>query len=67
MAGAYRKNGPTRKLFDWKPMGTTPVGRLRQQWQEDVMEGLIKAESKKLEGNSSWRDLAEKAKTHKGF
>jgi len=29
---------PTRKLLDWKPMGTRPVGRPRQRWQEDVME-----------------------------
>jgi len=33
---------PTRKLLDWKPMGTRPVGRPRQRWQEDVMK---KAES----------------------
>jgi len=30
----------TRKLLDWKPMGTRPVGRPEQRWQEDVMEGL---------------------------
>jgi hypothetical protein len=35
----------TRKLLDWKPMGSRPVGRLRQRWQEDVMEDLKKAES----------------------
>ena len=44
---------PTRKLLDWKSMGTRPVGRPRQRWQEDVMEDLKKkAENKKLEGNS---------------
>jgi len=31
---------PTRKLLDRKPMGAGPVGRPRQQWQEDVMEDL---------------------------
>jgi hypothetical protein len=31
---------PTRKLLDWKTMGTRPVGRPRQRWQEDVMKGL---------------------------
>ena len=31
---------PTRKLLDWKPMGTRPVGRPRQRWQEEVMEDL---------------------------
>jgi hypothetical protein len=43
---------PTRKLLDWKPMGTRLVGRPRQRWQEDVREDLKKAESKKLEGGS---------------
>jgi len=31
---------PTRKLVDWKPMGTRPVGIPRQRWQENVMEVL---------------------------
>jgi hypothetical protein len=31
---------PTRKLLDWKPMETRPVGNPRQRWQEDVMEDL---------------------------
>jgi hypothetical protein len=33
---------PARRLLDWKPMGTRPVGRPRQRWQEDVMEDLKK-------------------------
>jgi hypothetical protein len=36
---------PTGKLLDWKSMGTSPVGRPRQRWIEDVMEDLKKAES----------------------
>ena len=38
---------PSRKLLDWKPMGTRPVGRPRQRWQEDVMEDLKKLKIKK--------------------
>ena len=60
---------PTRKLLDWRPMGTRPVGRPRQRWQEDVMEDLKKPEVKnwKETGNDrrAWRDLGERAKTHK--
>jgi hypothetical protein len=33
---------PTRKLLDWKPVGTRTVGKPRQRWQEDVMEDLKK-------------------------
>jgi hypothetical protein len=37
---------PTWKLLDWKPMGTRPVGRPRERWQEDVMEDLQKLKVK---------------------
>jgi hypothetical protein len=37
---------PTRKLLDWKPMGTRPVGKPRQRWREDVMEDLKSWKSK---------------------
>jgi len=43
------KARPIRKLLDWKPMGTRPVGRPRQRWQDGRFK---KAENKKLEGNS---------------
>jgi len=36
---------PTRKPLDWKPMGTRPVGKPRQRWQ-DVMEDLKKLKVK---------------------
>ena len=62
---------PTRKLLDWKPMGTRPVGKPRQRWQEDVMEDLKKLKVKNWKETAkdrrTWRDLAEKAKTHKGL
>ena len=60
---------PARKLLDWKPMGTSPVGRPRQRWQEDVMEDFKKLNVKNwkeaAKDRRTWRDLAEKAKTHK--
>jgi len=63
--------GPTGKLLDWKPMGTRPVGRPRQRWQEYVVEDLKKPKVKNwkeaAKGRRTWRDLAEKAKTHKGL
>jgi hypothetical protein len=51
---------PTRKLLEWKPIGTRPLGRPRQRWQEDVMEDLKKVENKKLEGNSSGQKNLER-------
>jgi len=59
---------PARKLLDWKPMGTRSIGKPRQRWQEDVMEDLKKLEVKNwkeaAKERRTWRDLAEKAKTH---
>jgi hypothetical protein len=61
----------TRELLDWKPMGTRPVGRPRQRWQEDVMEDLKKLEVKNwketAKDRGTWKDLAGKAKYHKGL
>jgi hypothetical protein len=35
-----------RKLLDWRPVGTRPVGRPRQRWQEDVMKDVKKPKVK---------------------
>ena len=48
---------PTRKLLDWEPMGTTPVGRTRQRWKEDVMEDLKNLKVKK------WKEIAKERRT----
>ena len=62
---------PNRKLLDWKPMGTRPVGRPRQRWQEDVLEDLNKLKVKNWKeidkDRRTGRDLAERAKSHKGL
>jgi hypothetical protein len=62
---------PATRLLDWKPMGTGPIGRPRQLWQEDVMEDLknLKIENWKetAKDRRTWRDLAEKAKAHNGL
>jgi len=60
---------PTRKLSVWRPMGTRPVGRPRQRWQDNVMEDLKKLKVKNWKETArdrrTWRDLTEKAKTHR--
>jgi hypothetical protein len=62
---------PARKLLDWKLIGTRAVGRPRQRWQEDVMEDLktqkVKNRQETAKDTRTWRDLAEKAKPHKGL
>jgi hypothetical protein len=62
---------PTRKLLDWRPMGTRPAGRPRQRWQENAREDLrklkVKTWKETAKDRRTWRDLAEKVKTHKGL
>ena len=63
--------GPTRKLLDWRPMGTRPVGRPRQRWQEDVMEDLTKLKVKPGRRQLRIEELGEtwlrRQKHNKGF
>jgi hypothetical protein len=62
---------PTRKLLDWKPMGTRPVGRSKQRWQESAIEDLkqlkVKNWKETAKDRRTWKDLAEKVKNHKGL
>jgi len=74
MGGECSNNGPSktpRKLLDWKPIGTRPVERPRQRWQEVVMEDLKKLKVKNwkeiAKDRRTWRHLAEKVKTQKGL
>jgi len=46
-------------------MGTRPVGRPRQRWQQDVVEDLEKLKIKNWTETAKDKNLAAKAKTHK--
>jgi len=52
-------------------MVTRPVGRPRQRWKEAVMEDINKLQvinwKETAKVRRTWRDLTEKAKTHKGL
>jgi hypothetical protein len=59
------------KLSDLKLMGTRPVGRPRKRWQEGVMEDKKKLKVKNwkeaAKERTTWKNLAERAKTQKGL
>ena len=61
---------PTRKLLDLKPIGSRPVGRPRQRWQENVMEHVKKLKVKNwneiAKKGGTGRDLTDKAKFTNG-
>ena len=74
MAGAYPKNGPSKTNWEAIRLETYENQTSREQkqrWQEDVMADLKKLKIKNwkeaAEDRRTWRDLAEKAKTHKGL
>jgi hypothetical protein len=52
-------------------MGTRLTGRPRQRWQEDVTGDLKKLKVKNwkeiVKDGRTWRELAERAKTHRGL
>jgi hypothetical protein len=48
-------------------MKTRPVGKPRQRWQEDLKKLKVKNWKETAKDRRTWRDLAEKAKTHKGL
>jgi len=59
------------KAVKFNIVGNKPVGKSRQRWQEDVVEDLKKLRVKNwkeaAKDRRTWRDLAEKAKPHKGL
>jgi hypothetical protein len=57
-----------KRIIEWKPMGSRPLGRPRLRWLDDVCDDLkaLKARNwKELEmERKAWSDLHEKAKIH---
>jgi uncharacterized coiled-coil protein SlyX len=52
-------------------METRTVGRQKQRWEEDIIEDIkkqiVETWKEAANGRRTWRDLAEKEKTHKGL
>jgi hypothetical protein len=57
---------PTGRLLDWKPMGTRPVGRTRQRWQEGVMENIKKTGRRQLRIGELGQTWLRRGKPTKG-
>jgi hypothetical protein len=63
---------PARRLLDWKPMGTRHSRKTKTAMARGCRGRFKKAENKKnlketAKDRKTWRDLAEKVKTHKGL
>jgi len=61
----------TRKMTEWKPYKTRPVGRPRLRWMDQVEEDLrrmkITGWRVKIEDRQLWNRIVEQTKTHPGF
>jgi hypothetical protein len=65
------KTRTTRKITEWTPYKTRPVGRPRLRWVDHVEEDLRKMKiigcRVKVEDRQEWRRIVEQAKTHPGL
>jgi len=61
----------TRKMTEWKPYKTRPVGRLRLKWMDQVEDDLrrmkITGWRVKLEYRQVWNRTVEQTKNHPGL
>ena len=61
----------TRKITEWKPYKTRPVGRPRLRWMDQVEEDLrrmkITGWRVKIEDRQVWNRIVEQTKTHPGL
>jgi hypothetical protein len=73
MVGPRTKNGhfkDSKRISEWKPMGSQPLGRPRLRWLDNVCDDqkVLKVRNWKelAMDRKAWNDLSEKAKTTKG-
>jgi len=61
----------TRKITEWKPYKTRPVGRSRLRWMDQVEEDLRRMKiigwRVKIEDRQVWNRIVEQTKTHPGL
>ena len=61
----------TRKITEWKPNKTRPVGRLRLRWMDQVEEDLKRMKivgwRAKVKDRQEWNRIVEQTETHPGL
>ena len=61
----------TRKITEWTPYKTRPVGRPRLRWMDQVEEDLKRMKifvwRAKVECRQEWNRIVEQTKTHPGL
>jgi hypothetical protein len=61
----------TKRILQWKPIGTRTRGRPRKRWVAGIEEDLqimgVRRRRKQREERAEWKKITEKAKTHSGL
>ena len=61
----------SKRIIEWRPVGTRNRGRPRKRWIADIQEGKqikgIRQWRKPFEERAEWKRITEKAKTHCGL
>jgi hypothetical protein len=56
------------KIYKWKPFASTPIGRPKIRWEDDIRKDLqtvrIKNWKKRVLDRDSWKTVVERTKTH---
>jgi hypothetical protein len=64
-----RRERIVKKLYNWKPMLTLPLGRPKNRWEDDIINDMKKLKIKNwsscIQDCNTWKLYAERAKTFK--
>jgi ribonuclease HI len=59
-----------KKITEWEPCSSRPVGRPRQRWLDQVEEDLkkmkVRNSREKCKDRRLWNEIVKQAKTHQG-
>jgi hypothetical protein len=63
------EEGMVKRVYNWKPMLTLPLGRTKNRWKDDIINDMKKMKIKNwtscIQDRSKWKLYVEKAKTFK--
>jgi len=63
--------GTVKKLTEWEPFSSRPVGRPRMRWLDQVEEDLkkmkVRSWREKCKDRRLWNKIVKQAKTHQGL
>jgi hypothetical protein len=56
-----------KKLTEWEPCSSRPVGRQRLRWLDQIEEYLKKMKVRNWREKCKWNEIVKQAKIHRGL